>query len=310
MKILEHIANGKKVSIKKMLHERLAETEPGRSIKNIHASDLFKDREWCPREIALMLKHDIEPASQFIGTSQRVTFDYGRFVESTMATKWLADVAIGNWKCSTCGAYNQLTKKPIKKDCSGKCSWTFVEPRFLSAVSGISCGTDLLVDVGQQKWRVLECKTIKAEDFKELKAPLEEHRLRTQLYLRIIDEMGEPYRTMINTQEAHIIYVCKGFGNKDQEVMTYGIKDAPFSPFKEFVIKRDDSANQVQVGKAKTLNEYNKTGKMPCGICSNAFNDRAKSCKALKHCFSGESPGELTWEVNGSPAHTLKVVVK
>ena len=199
----------------------------------------------------------------------------------------------------------------------------YEEYRLVSATSGITGGIDMFLDVGDTKHRLVEIKSIDKEMFKELQAPLAEHRFRTSLYLRLLAEHfvnGGPASLVqkaqhivpdtINVTTAHILYISKGFGLKDATLAQNGIKDSPFSPFKEFIIERDDEATQTSVNKATALRIFRDTQtSIPCGVCTNALTKRAQKCSAVSACFSGKYPATITWVDNGNPKHPGKPIV-
>ena len=78
MKFLKKEKEKKRKSLKLLLHKSIAKNHKARSNKILHASDLTKD-DFCAREFALYRKLEKQPPDQFVGTSLRLTFDYGRF---------------------------------------------------------------------------------------------------------------------------------------------------------------------------------------------------------------------------------------
>lgn len=311
LKILQSLK--KPVSIKMMIHSKLAGWEPGRDDGIVHASDLMKDLEFCPREWALRIAEKVKPKAQFIGTAMQITFAHGRDMEWRLRNEWLAEVAVGHWKCEVChSTFEEFGKKP-KVACK-KCGyhrWEYKEINFISPYSGVTGGVDLLVDVGEPKHRILEIKSMDKDQHKALKAPLAEHKARTSLYLKLAEESPIDGSERINTKTAHIIYVSKSFGFADTSMKDAGVSDAPFSPFKEFVIERDDSltANLLERARMVKLFRENAGIGMPCGICANGLEKRAQSCSVVKYCWNGTHPGVVTWPEDGKPKHSGKKVI-
>ena len=125
------------------------------------------------------------------------------------------------------------------------------------------------------------------DQFKELKGPLAEHRLRTNLYLRIMAESSSPWSNTINHEKATVLYISKGgWGCADPQLKEWGLKEQ-FSPFKEFEIARDDSQTDDLADRARTVKEF-RAGKvgMPFGICATALVPRAMKCPLRAACFS------------------------
>jgi len=284
-------------SVKFLLHQHLSGYDKARSTKIIHASELTKPDGICPRLYALADVTKFKPKDQWLSTSHRMTYQIGRDQERNIVL-WFAEMgkAVCHWKCVACGIVHEFQTRPIS--CS-KCGVRKLEPmevRFESAYSGASCGVDMLVALGEPKLRVVELKTIDKEEFKALKAPLAEHRWRTNLYLRIIAESAHPWSNAVSTDTATILYTSKGgFGCADPELKKWGLSDQ-YSPFKEFEIKRNDSETDEIVARAKVIKDF-REGKvgMPCGVCTTAMSSRAKACGLKGPCFSGEYPPEYDW---------------
>ena len=153
--------------VKYYLHAQLAKWEPARPIKTIHASALTKTGvEFCPREYALMDLLKIKPANEFVPTATAVTWAQGRLGQDQLVG-WLADAgrAVCDWKCAACGTVAKLMKRPPAcSTCQCKVLLP-IEPRFISLVSGASCGVDTLADLGYPKLRVVEIKTVLKDEF-------------------------------------------------------------------------------------------------------------------------------------------------
>lgn len=290
-----------KLIIKDMLHARLGGAEPARSQKHIHSSDLTKqDNQWgeayCPREVRLRQLLGKKRRDQFLQVATHVTFDDGRDKQKRLNEDWLVDVCWGNWYCLACGEEREMCLRPETSAGDHLHVWQYEEPRIVDAVTGTGGGLDALIDVGKKKLRILEVKIMKADDFKELHAPLSEHRVRTRLYLRLTAGSDQPWAKKVNTKFAHILYIMRGHGCKQA--------DGRVSPFKEFVIERDDSEVQHYLGMAHALKLSRDTEDLyPAGICPTQMCDRAKKCPVAKECFSSKYPGSITWLKNGVPLH-------
>lgn len=266
----------------------------------MHASEMWKksmygqDQGFCPREYALLDILRKKRPDEFLQTSSQVTFNLGNYV-ATMVIDAMADIgkAVGHWKCSYCDKAYKFQKRPYKcSDCDHD-KFDYIECRFTSQETGISCGVDMLLVTVEGKHKIIEIKSIKDDAFKDLKAPLVEHRDRTNLYMRIVEDSKGRRKERINTEEAIVLYVSKaGFGCKDDTLGKEGITDGPFSPFKEFIVKRDDSITDKKWYFAKVLQEY-RQGKRgtPKGICGTRICDRAQHCPVVDECFSGKYEG-------------------
>jgi hypothetical protein len=280
-----------------LLHNFLGGMDKSRSLSIIHASDVTKPEGFCPRYFAL---HDVtktKPKDNYLSTSENVTYQMGRDLQDNVV-HWFADMgkAIGHWKCVNCNQLHEFCKRPFKCKHCGCHVFKPEEVRFKSEISGTSCGVDMLITLGGPKLIPVELKTMDKDLFKELKAPLAEHRLRTNLYLRLIEESKHPFAKMIDTKTAQILYVSKGgYGCASPQLKGWGVTEA-FSPFKDYEIKRDDSATTPLVKRAKVVKDFRDglVG-MPCGICSTALVKRALSCSKKTACFSGDYPAQFDW---------------
>lgn len=273
------------------LHRHVAGTRKGRSLKIIHASDVTKD-DWCPRKHALMMATNTPPRGDFIGTAQALSYDVSSTCARTIV-RWAteAGLAIGDWMCARCS--HTVIYGPQPEACP-KCKagrFWYMEHRFTSELCGIGGAIDLLVALPALKLhRVIEIKALAKDAFKGVKMPLAEHRERTNLYLRLIEESNDPAQLKIDTSRATILYMTKGgYGEKSKAPREWGLTDMPWTPFKEFVIERDDEATQALCDKSKGLWQWmRKEGPMPDGVCPSAFSSTAQHCQVVKRCFSGE----------------------
>ena len=214
MKFLKAKLN-QKFSVKELLLDRVGGAEPARSIAVLHASDLTKQLpEFCPREFWLHRKLDIKRPDQQVQHAMRVTWDEGRDKQWRLNNEYLRDVMWGNWKCLKCNGVVKWETYPeeVEEPCvKGKHLWEYEEPEFKHP-SGFSGSLDGVIQFTPSKRRMLECKIMKGEDFKDLKAPLAEHRVRTQLYLRMLAEANSKVAATIDTSVGHILYWMRGHG--------------------------------------------------------------------------------------------------
>ena len=285
-------------SIKYLLHRHLSGFDPARPLSRVHASELTKEEGFCPRFYALADVTQAKAKDRWLTTSEEVTFHMGRVLQDSVVN-WFADMgkAIGHWKCMGCGTMHEFVTRPEKCKVCGIKAFHPEEVRFQSALNGASCGVDMLVGMGEPKLRPVELKTMDKDQFKALLAPLAEHKLRTNLYLRLIEESPHPWSKNVSTEKATIMYISKGgYGCADPDMAKWGLSDK-FSPFKEFTITRDDKQTNDLVARAKAVTDF-RAGKvgMPTGICPSALSKRAHFCKLKTTCFSGDHPPKHDWK--------------
>lgn len=285
-------------SVKFLLHQHLSGFDKARSLKTIHASELTKPEGLCPRFYALADKTGFKGKDRWLTTSEAVTFGMGRDLERNVVN-WFADMgkAVCHWKCLSCGRVHEFQMRPPKCEVCGVKKFEPKEVRFESAVTGASCGVDMLLALGEPKLRPVELKTMDKDEFKALKAPLAEHRWRTNLYLRIIAESDHSWSNLVSSEIATVFYVSKGgYGCSDPDLAKWGLSDK-FSPFKEFEVKRKDADTDEIAFRSKVVTDFRKgLAGMPCGICETAMSKRAQGCPLKTACFSGDYPPEYDWK--------------
>jgi len=289
-----------KLIVKDLLHAKVGGSETARGQTTIHASDLTKQEPaYCPREVYLRQQAGLKRASQFLNVATAVTFNEGRDKQWRLNNDWLRDIMWGGWVCRAC---NHISRPEFSKYPTGNCDdcgyevWEYVEPRIIDYITNVSGGIDAVIDVGEKKLRMIECKIMKGDNFKALQAPLSEHRVRTRLYLRQVAGSKQKFAKEIETDFAHILYIMRGHGCKQE--------DGRISPFKEFIVERNDAEVQHFLGMAHALTLSRKFDHIiPAGICKTQMENRARSCPVAKTCFS-EQPGTITWIKNGNPVHT------
>ena len=294
MKFLSEVASKAlmpKQSLIATLKKNMQGMEKARCHLTVHASDVTKE-DFCPRKVALVTLLEQKMPDQFIPTALRATFDIGNTVSDLVREHWLGEHAIGNWACHRCGAFRTMVPKPGKAGCSSGMkshAWKYEEVRFKCEKTGIDGGIDVLVRLGSAKMFVTECKIVAAEAFEKLSAPLAEHRIRTNLYLYLVEKSGMVWSDMINTQVAKVLYVSRGYGKKHpdfDEVL----------PFKEYDVERNDEDLAPYLEMGEVANRFFKTGEVPPGRCVTAKDECALTCPVRKECFSGKYPEGMIWK--------------
>lgn len=281
-------------SLKWHLHKRIAGEDLPRSPKTVHASQLDADKDpLCARYRAYLDLKQVEEKARWVNTSPAVTFHIGRVLQESVLELWLPHMVMTDWKCRMCGFVFQFRKRPGYCEHCNYSKFEALEMRFTSLESGVSGGIDFVADFGSLPYRVVEIKTMDKEEFKELKAPLAQHKLRTNLYMRLIEESDSPYKDAINIQQATILYISKGgWGCKDEQItQQWKLRDAAFSPFKEFSVDRDDVATEPYLKHPRLLKAWRENkGELPERLCCDEHDKRGKYCPAYKLCFGGVTP--------------------
>lgn len=276
-------------SLRDLLHEHISRKDEQRPPWRLHASDVTNDDGFCGRYPVLMKQFDIPLPVKNVTTSMAVTWEWGRLVERRVID-WFAEMGLahGDWSCEQRGCKHVHTWRTQPKICV-KCGgdrFRYIEPRATSAHSGVSSGLDLLTRMpGRPLLTFTEIKSIDAEKFKQLLAPLAEHRVRTALSLRNIAESADPHMAEVDNQTAFTLYVSKG---------GYGTKTAiegGFSPFKEYPVHRNDLMTEPYVTPARAAYLALKgEGPLPERLCKHHTDSRAQRCPAMARCFKDWKP--------------------
>jgi hypothetical protein len=169
----------------------------------------------------------------------------------------------------------------------GENGFSYIEHTAVSDEYGITGSIDLLVKYPEEdRIQMVEIKSMDKDRFKKLVGPLGEHRLRTALYLWLLDQ-DEPTKSLgIDTSHARILYMMKGYGVKDTALSSMGLRDSGYSPFKEYIIKREDCLLESSLQKALALQQYrDDKGPLPDRVCSTVLCSRAHGCPAARACF-------------------------
>jgi hypothetical protein len=277
-----------KTSIIANLKKNMAGWEEARPISVVHASDITKTT-FCPRHWAFLDMTKKEPVGSFVSTALRATYDLGHKTAEVLIEDWAEGFAVGNWKCNTCNAQRTMTVKP-PKGCGlvkGSCDWKYQEVSFVSKEYGVSGSIDVFFDLGALRLITTELKTYAADEFDKMVAPLPEHRIRTQLYLKLIADSNNAFKDRINLHEARIFYTSRGFGRKN-------VEHNEILPFREFTVLRDDEYPDLAkaLARAKQIKVFREEGLMPGGICGSPADKVAKSCSNCQVCFSGQHPAQ------------------
>jgi hypothetical protein len=274
------------LSLIKMIDERLAGVEEQRTHKIVHISDLSRSDGFCPREFAILDVTKKKPKGRYISSALRVAFDNGNALSDLCRNKWLEQDVVGDWKCGYCKRIVvEFSKKPKVACKCGSRLWQYNEVCIINPHNGATGSIDFLIDFGLGKHTMIECKSMSRDMFDDLKAPLAEHRIRTQLYLLHWSQVAGPHAGKVDTERAIVLYISKGYGIKNED---FGGK---VLPFKEFVVERDDAAVMPLYKRADAIYAFRKnSGPMPSGICVSGLDSRAKSCPVALECFSGTYP--------------------
>lgn len=272
------------------LHTLMGGYDADRPYTRLHASDVTdQENEFCPRERGLLITTKAERNKRFISTETRTYFDVGEAYHDLIREKWGLRVSLGNWKCLSCDHIHEAMKKPNSCHNCGRHYFEYQEQRVRSKTTAISCGIDWQIDSPKLKQpTIVEIKSMAADEFKKLVAPFAEHRIRTKLYLYALNDAAHPEKVEhLNKDNAIIVYVSKG-APVEEEGESYvcgaGFEEKK-TPFKVFLIERDDGEIQPYLDKGIELKKYLNGGKLPERICKTPKDPRATNCKMCDLCW-------------------------
>jgi hypothetical protein len=284
-----HKVTKPKQSIISVLKQTLGGSQPGRSMKVLHASDVTQT-DFCPRRWAFFDLFEKDPPMDTVSTAMDMTYRMGTVTERLLVEEWAGEAVVGNWRCRWCGDKRSMVPKPDGY-CGGQAPWPTPRKHWWQYCQmvveapeyDIQGGLDALFNIGAPQLVVTELKTLNPVEFDSILTPFPEHRLRTNLYMWILDHSQNPYKDKINTTEARVLYISRGYGKMNAEWNE-------ILPFKEFVVKRNDADLAEFLKRAAALRVFRKVGHMPHGICSTALDKIAKKCSVAQACFSGTYP--------------------
>jgi hypothetical protein len=269
-------------TLTEILSKNLGGWEKARDHSKVHASDITKP-DFCPRRLALLHLTGKSKKDMYVPAALRATFDVGDTTSDLVREKWLGDASHGFWRCETCNKQAPFGTKPQYNCKDHPSRWKYEEPRFGSPEYDVSGGIDVCTDLGAPKLFVTELKVVNPTDFEKLVAPLAEHRIRTNLYMKLVDDSDSPLRDRFNLKQAKVLYVSRAHGKKSDI-------NGEILPFKEFDVERNDESLQPYLDKAKQVKVFKSTGVLPGGICATIKDTHAKTCTVCTECFSGEYP--------------------
>lgn len=273
-------------SLVTLLKSNMEGLQADRGHERVHASDITKPH-FCPREVLLLdtLKKNRPP--RWVDAALRATFDVGNVTADLVREKWLGKDVFGDWSCRICGLFVGFARKPdalyLSTTPCSKHDWRYCEMRFESPL-GFEGSLDAVVDLGLPKLTLVEIKIIKPEEFEKLTAPLAEHRVRTNLYMRMVESASSDGR--IDCQSAKVLYVSRGYGKKHPH---HGVM-----PFREFDVARCDADLDAPLKRAAAVRDGRKLNVLPERVCAVSYQPEAKSCSVVNECFSGKFHGNST----------------
>lgn len=282
------------------IHKNTAKETAPRHHNVVHSSDLDPARHWCPREPALLTKHNKKRPKGFLSTAMHMVFQMG-YKGADLVMEVLPRERIwGNWKCLAC---KQEVKYVYAPKC---CPFCEAHPRALEYKevfmrdpdTGVVGSCDLFYDVlGNGRKTLIEIKTEGNDSFKSRSKPEFDHEWRTTLYLHIASknwngDFAAKYN--INLDDARIVYVTKEGFDAAPQIKEWGIADWAKSSMKEYWVNRNDEMIEPRLDLAMEYRSWrngwddgNPPVLMPDRIdkCTSPNCTRAKECPVKKECW-------------------------
>ena len=152
------------------------------------------------------MKHQVIPEGTWATAVDRLVWALG-IAAAEVIVDWMGreGQVVGDWRCRNCRVPMQFHTRPSTCGVCGNGEWDYEEIQFRSGVSGISGSIDMLWRNPTGKLRIIEIKSIKQDQFVALKGPIAEHRLRTNLYMRCVEESKQDWKNAVDTQKALVL---------------------------------------------------------------------------------------------------------
>mgnify|MGYP001279864521 CR=1 FL=1 len=239
-----------------------------------HLSSLI---DFCPRMQVLARDHNVQPITRGATGGHRVMWRIGRAVEAHIREQYIRGTdwnnVLGTWKCNCGQIKHENTHYDHKwrscKSCRSK-PRNYVEMGLLDHEHKVVGSPDMVLFTGTAGYLPVEIKSMNAEQFATLEAPVPDHVFQVLGYQKLLRVSG--YQVHPN---AILIYCVKDF--------RWG------SPYKEFTIDPRNFPHVVQqideaFLRAKAIHE---TDGLPPRMtaCGSPTDTRPKQCPLLAQCF-------------------------
>ena len=259
-----------------MVQSALTQESKDRDCDPVHASDLTKE-PFCARELWLRKKYKLAGREQFIPASVGWSFKFGDFLNQVMTEHLFPEQVYGKWECSNVQCkhtYMGLGKKKCP-NCGNK--YEYKELVIIDDELNTTSSYDVFIVDGK---RILlhEIKSIDKDKFRDLTKPLQEHNVRTQLYMSIIQENIKKFPNLDKYMDKtgfYVAYFCKCAGLKDHTT-------GRVTPIKAFWVDYDKTLAEPYMDRAKLV----AGKKAPDPISEKRSNKHCLKCTVKEKCKS------------------------
>jgi hypothetical protein len=245
-----------------------------RNSDNVHVSDLISK---CIRKIAIMRRMGMAHPQESLGEGQGVTYAIGDALHSYVVgrmTKGHPEMVYAKWSCA-CGISSCISTfaRRSPKTCP-TCATGVVhhsEAPFCDKEKKLIGRPDLLLYESRfAAFRIVEIKSMAAEQWKELVRPLPDHKIQVALYWRLMQACNMPV-----TSGTSILYVNKEMSFK--------------LPYKEFYVPAGDVKLDGYYAELDELNAASDGGPLPRRVCCvSVDSSTAKDCPVRVLCFGSD----------------------
>lgn len=249
----------------------------------IHASDIFN---FCPRKFCLCVEHEIPfHVNEYIGNSLALTFDIGRKIQDIIVERILkSGKLIGTWSCECGHTYFGFFEKVCPK-CKKR------QPKYKDTQLKIHLGRNVWI-VGNMDIQVTdgkyiyvgEIKSIKKDEYLNLKEPLINHKYQIMTYLFMLSDKNV-YINNIPIKEIEANLNLEFY--KLQGAVIYIPKESVKDPFEKiFNQQLDDNFVKTIQGHINYIKKYLNSGRIPKNAyCKSELSIMARGCQVRKICL-------------------------
>lgn len=237
----------------------------------LHASDVYN---FCPRRYALYQKYPDAPIqNKVITASQALNYALGIKIQEIVVENSLG--LVGIWECKLCRrTYYGIMPKKCNTCISSRFKYRELEIKHKDMIVGH-------IDMVYRKTDesiIVEIKSMKPEEFKNLDKPKLQHEYQVMTYLYLINRTKLKNKILkdlkVTGKYGYILYVCK---------------TAMQEPFKLFTIKYKREFGRKLDKHLEDLENFMnaKEPKLPERICRTKIDLMAKECNLSDICFDG-----------------------
>lgn len=242
----------------------------------------------CPRLV--VLDHLLGVSKKTADPKMERIFDVGTSLHAWYQNEYFAPMGIlwGKWECSVChaiqfGRHPKVCSNPLCKD--DKAVYTYKEVPIRAKLEGVSKPvvghSDGLITINN-KWYVLEIKTMNMFSHGPLSAPYANHNLQAQVYAELIRQ-GK----------------IAGYSEHDVHPIPVGIVflyvNKNDSVEKEFFVELDRDSARKELQKPLLIESSIENHCLPDRRpeCVSMLKEPAKKCSRCSHCYGRQSYDEI-----------------